>query len=135
VYNQCACGHDFNIKPPVARYLLSATITDSTTTTWVTAFNDQAQGLLGGNSADYLKSIATDPSQYDQVLGRFNFQQYNFRLRAKMETERPGFGGGDGGGGEARVRCHVMDAKPLVFRTESTILLDEIAKLEAGKPV
>lgn len=54
------------VLPPICResrhrrYILSMTISDQTGRTWVTAFNDIAEPLLGGKSANELAKMKED---------------------------------------------------------------------------
>ncbi len=73
----------------VCRYVLSLLACDHTGGTWMTAFNEQAEVLLGRKASD-LQTLV-DQGQEDafkNVFSEKNFRQYVFRVRAQEENQR-----------------------------------------------
>lgn len=50
------------------RYILNMSIMDDTGSTWVTAFNDQAEKLLGVTARELFEMRCTEAADYDKVF-------------------------------------------------------------------
>ncbi|KAJ3030886.1 Replication factor A protein 1 [Rhizophlyctis rosea] len=78
---------DQSYPHPTFRYMMSVSISDHTGQTWVTAFNDQAQQLLGGVTADEAVALKdSNPGEFANVFKQALFRTYNVKLRIKADT-------------------------------------------------
>jgi replication factor A1 len=114
----------------VRRWIFSATISDDTSTTWVSFFNEQAEILLGGVTADQVYSqVFMDPSfggggsiqqqdVYDSYFAKVMNTDWIFKCKVKQEMM----------GDEARVKTSVHSLHPIHYAKECMDLLDAIAK-------
>jgi replication factor A1 len=90
----CArCSNSY--RDPVRRWILSAIVSDLTGSTWVSLFNDQAQKILGGLSADeaYEASFkhpvndnTFDQDAYDRIFANAIGSKCIFKCKVKNET-------------------------------------------------
>lgn len=106
-----------------ARYILSLMVCDHSGSTWLTAFNEAAQALLGGVTADQMNQLKNENNKAaaDDIFKAANFREYLFKIRAKAEP---------GQDGEQRVRAHIIAATPVNPITESQYIFDELAKYD-----
>lgn len=106
----------------VRRWIFSGTVTDDTCTTWVSMFNEQAEILFAGATADevYKRTMDENHDQdaYDSYFARANFSDWVFKCKVKQENV----------GDETRVKTSVVAMQPLDYAKESLDLLDAIAK-------
>lgn len=100
------------------RYILSLQIGDQTGQTWVNAFNETAEQLLGKSAEEmyYLKS--SDEALFQQVFKEAMFKHYVFRIRAKQENYQ----------GEQKLRCNILAALPVNAEEESRQLIEKLDK-------
>jgi len=111
--DKCGANH----AQGVPRYILNMIICDHTGSAWVTAFNDQAQEILGQPAATLLEYKSShNEAAFEAVFQRAVFQTYNFKIRAKNEAVQEEF----------RVRCHLVGVSKLDVRQECQTLLNEI---------
>jgi len=111
---KCSKAHP-EAKP---RYILSLLCCDSTGSQWLTAFNESAESLLGMTAPEVndLKDAGNEVA-FNRVFQDANFSTYIFKIRAKADMNQD----------EQKVRCHVLSANKINFKTESLALLDQIA--------
>ena len=108
----------------VRRWIFSGTVADDTSTTWVSFFNEQAETLFGGVTADTVFSEAFDgdtggnQDKYDSYFTKANHTDWIFKCKVKQEMM----------GDEARVKTSVYSMHPVNYAKESRDLLDAIAK-------
>eukprot|EP00808_Paulinella_micropora_P019634 g74900.t1 len=105
----------------IPRYILSMLVCDQSGSSWLTAFNDQAEMMLGKSARemdDFVKAGA-EPA-FEAVFKEANFKTYLFKIRSKLETNQD----------QQQVKSHIMSATPVDFRKESEYLLSEIAKYD-----
>eukprot|EP01018_Ginkgo_biloba_P018078 Gb_20429 [translate_table: standard] len=107
------------------RYLLQAQIQDHTGLTWVTAFQEAGEEIMGVTAKDLymLKHEEQDDIKFGEIIRKVLFNQYLFKLKVKEETYSD----------EQRVKCTVVKAERLDYSSESKILLDTIGKLSKGE--
>lgn len=112
------CQKTFTHASP--RYILSLILCDSTGSTWVTAFNEVAEKLLGP-SATQLSEIMHEQNgkAFERVFQEANFKTYILTCRAKQEK----------GEEQPRARIHIQSLAPLDYQKESYLLLDQIAMM------
>ncbi|KAK1549849.1 hypothetical protein Q3G72_008928 [Acer saccharum] len=102
------------------RYLLSAQIQDPTGVTWVTAFQESGEEIMGCSAKELymLKYESQDEARFGEIIRGRIFNQYLFKLKIKEEMY----------GDEQRVKITVMKAEQLNYSSESRYLLDLISK-------
>jgi len=93
---------------PDYRYILSLDVLDHTGNQWLTCFNETAEKLIG-YKAEALQEIKNrDENEFNRILDNVNFHQYDFRVRAKIDSYND----------ETRLRCNILDFKPINFETQ-----------------
>mmetsp|Transcript_21096 Transcript_21096/g.29794 ORF Transcript_21096/g.29794 Transcript_21096/m.29794 type:complete len:643 (-) Transcript_21096:211-2139(-) len=106
----------------VRRWIFSGTVTDDTCTTWVSLFNEQAEVLFDGATADdvYNQTMGDNPDQdaYDSYFAKASFTEYLFKCKVKQENV----------GDETRVKTSVFSMQPVDYAKESRDLLTAISK-------
>ncbi|KAK9813638.1 hypothetical protein WJX73_001046 [Symbiochloris irregularis] len=105
------------------RYMLSAQIQDHTGNNWFTAFQESAPSVMGGVSANDLKSMSQ--AEFDAAIFRAGFGQYCFKLKIAEDTYND----------ETRIKLSCMKAEPLDFAKESQMLLQYLDNLDRGLPL
>lgn len=106
----------------VRRWIFSATIADDSATTWVSFFNEQAETLFQGATADTVygetfdAETGGDQDKYDSYFARANHTDWIFKCRVKQEMM----------GEETRVKTSVYTMHPVNYAQESRDLLAEI---------
>lgn len=112
-----ATGKHYNTKQN--RYILRARIADWSDSSYVTIFDDVAKALFGGVTADEMELMKdNEEAKFAQVLDAALFNEYSARLAVKEEEY----------GGEQRLKCSVMDFKPVDYVAEANGLIEAIAK-------
>eukprot|EP00939_MAST-03C_sp_MAST-3C-sp1_P003866 g3866.t1 len=102
------------------RYVLSCQFCDETGVQWTTLFNDEAEKILGGKTADEMNlMMESDHAQFKENFQRINFHQYIMTLMVKVETVND----------ESRVKATVRDLAPVDFASDAKRLLLEIDQL------
>jgi len=106
----------------ITRYMLSLMICDFTGATWVTAFNEHAETILGNTKAEQLEHglVEGGDSQFLRVFQAAQFKTYLFKLRAQMAYVQD----------EWRERVHVVSVEIVDFKKEGHQLLKDILHLE-----
>ncbi|XP_044472146.1 replication protein A 70 kDa DNA-binding subunit A [Mangifera indica] len=104
------------------RYLLQAQIQDQTGLTWVTAFQESGEEIMGCPAKELymLKYELQDDTRFGEIIRSRVFNQYLFRLKIKEEMF----------GDEQRVKITVIKADQLNYSSESRYLLDLISKTQ-----
>lgn len=117
------CDQEF--KECDYRYLLQAQVQDHTGITWVTAFQESGEEILGFSAKELylMKYEEQDDVRFGEILRSSLFKQYLFRLKIKEEVY----------GDEQRVKITVVKAEKVNFSTESAYLLDLISKSSSYK--
>ncbi|GMN53032.1 hypothetical protein TIFTF001_022168 [Ficus carica] len=102
------------------RYLLQAQIQDHTGLTWVTAFQESGEEILGCSAKELylLKHEEQDDARFAGMVGSRIFNQYLFRLKIKEEVY----------GDEQRVKITVVKADKVNYSSEGRYMLDSILK-------
>ncbi|KAF8378985.1 hypothetical protein HHK36_028411 [Tetracentron sinense] len=104
------------------RYILQFQIQDHTGLTWVTAFQECGEEIMGVSAKDlyYLKFEEQDDEKFGEIIHRVLFTQYLFKLKVKEETFSD----------EQRVKSTLVKAEKLCFSSESRFLLGLMDKLQ-----
>ncbi|XP_019704480.1 replication protein A 70 kDa DNA-binding subunit A [Elaeis guineensis] len=121
--NWCCDRCDKEFEECDYRYLLQAQVQDHTGLTWVTAFQESGEEILGCSAKELymLKYEENDDTRFGEIIRRSLFQQYLFKLKIKEEHF----------GDEQRVKITVIKAEKVNPSTESRYLLDLILKHSA----
>lgn len=106
------------------RYILQFQIQDHTGITWVTAFQECGEEIMGISAKDlhYLKHEKQDDEEFSKVLRRVLFSGYAFKLKVKEETFSD----------EQRVKSTVVKADKVNYSSQSRFLLDLMEKSKSG---
>ncbi|KAL6425446.1 hypothetical protein ACFW04_009553 [Cataglyphis niger] len=111
------CNRDY---PNFAyRLLASMNIADATGSRWITAFNEDAEKILGMPAQELGELKENDNDAYMQKFGEASFKRFTFSLRAKSEVFQD----------EMRVRHTCASVTPLNYKTHLTHLIDKVSKL------
>ncbi|XP_042498805.1 replication protein A 70 kDa DNA-binding subunit A [Macadamia integrifolia] len=102
------------------RYLLQAQVQDHTGLTWVTAFQESGEEIMGCSAKELylLKYEEQDDERFGEIICNSLFKQYLFRLKIKEEMY----------GEEQQVKITVVKAEKLNYSSESTYLLDLVSE-------
>jgi replication factor A1 len=102
------------------RYLLQAQILDNTGLTWVTAFQEVGEEIMGYSAKDLyvLKYEQEDDEKFGNIIKSRLFNQFVFRLKIKEELY----------GDEQKVKITVVKADKVNYSSESRYMLDFISK-------
>ncbi|OMO91740.1 Nucleic acid binding, tRNA/helicase-type [Corchorus olitorius] len=102
------------------RYLLQVQIQDHTGLTWVTAFQESGEEILGCSAKEMylLKYELQDDTKFGEIIRNRLFQHYLLKLKIKEELY----------GDEQRVKITVVKADKVNYSAESRYLLDLISK-------
>ncbi|KAK7407071.1 hypothetical protein VNO78_08712 [Psophocarpus tetragonolobus] len=107
------------------RYILSFQIMDHTGVTWVTAFQESGEEIMGIPAKDlyYLKYEEQDDENFSKIIQKVLFADYVFKLKVKEETFSD----------EQRVKSTVVKADKVDYVSKSRVRLDLIHKLLTEK--
>jgi replication factor A1 len=107
---------------PVRRWIFSGVVEDSTSSTWVSFFNEQAESLLGCTADECYRASARDGNldadTYDSVFAKVLFKEFIFKCKVKNEFHND----------ENRTKTSVFSISPVDYAKESNDLLEAIAK-------
>lgn len=107
---------------PNYRYILTVSVVDGTGQLWMTLFDDQAKVLVGMSAKELLKlkeESETDNSLKKYVNDNIAFNEYSFRIRARMDSYN----------GIDRARFNATGLSKVDFSTEADELVDEFEKI------
>lgn len=104
------------------RYLLQVQVQDHSGLTWVTAFQEAGEEILGYSAKELylLKNEAEDDNKFIEVIRDCLFREFLFKLKIKEEIY----------GDEQKVKITVVKAEKLNYAEESRILFDSISKFQ-----
>lgn len=107
------------------RYLLQCQVQDHTGLTWVTAFQEAGEEIMGVTAKELfiLKNEEQDDVKFGEIIRKVLFNKYIFKLKVKEETYND----------EQRVKCNVVKTERLDYSSECKVLLDSIARLNSGE--
>ncbi|KAK6263418.1 hypothetical protein QUC31_009234 [Theobroma cacao] len=106
------------------RYIIQFQIQDHTGVTWVTAFQESGEDLMGVSAKDlyYLRYENQNDEKFMEITRQVMFNKYMFKLKVKEETFSD----------EQRVKSTVVKVEKVNFSSESRYLLDLIDKIKAN---
>ncbi|KAK6158526.1 hypothetical protein DH2020_005840 [Rehmannia glutinosa] len=104
------------------RYILQMQIQDHTGLTWVTAFQESGEEIMGVSAKDlyYMKHEEQDDEKFSELMRSVLFTKFLFKLKVKEETFSD----------EQRVKSTVVKAEKVNFQTETKYLLDLISNFK-----
>jgi replication factor A1 len=103
----------------VRRFIFSGTVADDTSTSWISMFNEQAETLFNGMTADnlYQQSIEQgDKDFYDSTFLKATYTEWVFKCKVKQEMV----------GDETRIKTSVASLVPVDYAKESRALLSSL---------
>jgi len=103
------------------RYILSLTAMDHTGSSWLTAFQEVAEAILGCTAQEAAAAQEANPNSNTELCRRVCFRPFVMRLRVREEFVQD----------EKRMKCTVLSAKAVNWQTESEVLLQEINRYHA----
>ncbi|CAN6469440.1 unnamed protein product [Victoria cruziana] len=114
------CDQDFSECD--YRYILQAQVQDHTGVTWVTAFQESGEEILGCSAKELylLKYETQDETRFGDIIKNALFRRYIFKLKIKEEVY----------GDEQQIKVTVVKAEKLNFSAETNHLLRLIQKNE-----
>jgi replication factor A1 len=89
---------------------------DFTDSSWATCFQESAEMILGVTANELGAMKDSEQTRYDEVFTNCVFQEFNFKLRAKMETYND----------EKRVKVNVVSIEPVDFVQSGRRMLAKI---------
>jgi len=98
------------------RLILSVNIGDFADSNWATCFQDSAEAILGVKAEELGEYKTNNDPRFDEIFNNVVFRDYNFKLRAKMETYND----------ERRVKVSVVTAEPIDYVANGRRLLQSI---------
>lgn len=106
------------------RYLIQAQVQDHSGLTWVTAFQESGEEILGCAAKELynLKYEEPDEIRFGEIIKSAIFSQFLFRLKVKEETY----------GEEQKVKITVVKAERVNYSEESRLLLNLISQVVVG---
>lgn len=104
------------------RYLLSVQIQDHTGVTWVTAFQEAGEEIIGVTAKELYNWKQHGNFMFEDTIQSLLFTENLFKLKVKEENYND----------ELRVKCTVIKTERLDFQAESRALLALIRKLASG---
>ncbi|KAG7542266.1 Zinc finger CCHC-type [Arabidopsis thaliana x Arabidopsis arenosa] len=106
------------------RYILQLQIQDHTDLTWVTAFQEAGEEIMGISAKDlyYVKYEHNDEEKFEDIIHKVAFTKYIFKLKVKEETFSD----------EQRVKATVVKVDKLNYSSDTRTILDAIDKLKTG---
>ncbi|KAH7834500.1 hypothetical protein Vadar_016684 [Vaccinium darrowii] len=107
------------------RYILQFQIQDHTGLTWVTAFQESGEEIMGVPAKElyFMKYEEQEDERFGEIVRKVLFNKYVFKLKIKEEMFSD----------EQRVKSTVVKAEKVNFSSESRFLLDLVDKLNKGE--
>lgn len=103
------------------RYILQLQIQDHTDLTWVTAFQEAGEEIMGMSAKDlyYVKYENNEEEKFENIIRKVAFTKYIFKLKVKEETFSD----------EQRVKATVVKVDKLNYSSDTRTILDAMDKL------
>ncbi|XVF13750.1 hypothetical protein REPUB_Repub08aG0234500 [Reevesia pubescens] len=115
---------DRSVDEPDYRYIIQFQIQDHTGITWVTAFQESGEDLMGVSAKDlyYLRFENQNDEKFMEITHQVMFNKYIFKLKVKEETFSD----------EQRVKSTVVKVEKVNFSSEARYLMNLIYKIKAN---
>lgn len=107
------------------RYLLSVQVQDHTGVTWITAFQEAGEEIMGVSAKELYMWKQDESLKYGELIQKLLFSQHLFKLKVKEENYND----------EQRVKSTVVKSDKLDYAAESKVLIDMIGKLFRGEEI
>jgi len=104
---------------PDYRYILSIDVLDHTGNQWLTCFNEMGEKLIGYKAKELQEIKERDENEFNRILENIVFRQYEFNIRAKVDTYLD----------EPRLRCNVTGIKQINYENKIKDNIETIDKL------
>ncbi|CAH8313010.1 unnamed protein product [Eruca vesicaria subsp. sativa] len=103
------------------RYILQLQLQDHTGLTWVTAFQEAGEEIMGMPAKDlyYVKHEHMDEEKFEGIIRKVAFTKYLFKLKVKEETY----------GDEPTVKATVVKVEKINYGSDTRTVLEAIDKL------
>ncbi|TPX51284.1 hypothetical protein SeLEV6574_g00408 [Synchytrium endobioticum] len=105
---------------PSYRYMLNFALSDFTGVIWVTAFNEQAEQLLGHKADEMAQLKQENEASFTAIIDEAMFKTYAWTLRCKQDTYND----------ESKVRVTAQSVAPIDFQSRIQELRDIIAEYQ-----
>ncbi|XP_010449392.1 PREDICTED: replication protein A 70 kDa DNA-binding subunit E-like isoform X1 [Camelina sativa] len=112
---------DKNVDECDYRYILQLQIQDHTDITWVTAFQEAGEEIMGMSAKDlyHVKYVNEEEEKFESIIRKVAFTKYILKLKVKEETY----------GDEQRVKATVVKVDKLNYSSDTKTILDAMDKL------
>ncbi|KAJ7537757.1 hypothetical protein O6H91_11G021100 [Diphasiastrum complanatum] len=107
------------------RYLLSVQVQDHSGVTWITAFQEAGEEIIGVSAKELYVWKQDENPRFADIIQSLLFTQHLFRLKVKEENYND----------EQRLKCTVVRSDKLVYASESRLLIDLIGKVSRGEAI
>ncbi|KAF2550976.1 hypothetical protein F2Q68_00037158 [Brassica cretica] len=107
------------------RYILQLQLQDHTGLTWVTAFQEAGEEIMGMPAKDlyYVKHEHNDEDKFEDIIRKVAFTKYIFKLKVKEETY----------GDEPTVKATVVKVDKVNYSSDTRTILDAMEKLRTAE--
>ena len=100
------------------KWIFSGTVVDDTSTTWVSLFDDQAQSLFGGVTANEAQAQFDNQDAYDGHFAKATHTEWVIKCRVKQEAVND----------ETRIKTTVVAMNPVDYASECRDMLSAMEK-------
>ncbi|KAJ7537755.1 hypothetical protein O6H91_11G020900 [Diphasiastrum complanatum] len=107
------------------RYLLSVQVQDHSGVTWITAFQEVGEEIIGVSAKELYVWKQDENPRFADIIQSLLFTQHLFRLKVKEENYND----------EQRLKCTVVRSEKLVYASESRLLIDLIGKVSRREAI
>ncbi|CAH8270432.1 unnamed protein product [Arabidopsis lyrata] len=107
------------------RYIMAVKVSDSTGETWFSAFNDEAEKIIGctADELNNLKSEEGEVNEFQTKLKETTWSSHLFRISVSQQEYNS----------EKRQRITVRGVSPIDFAAETRLLLQDISKKKTSQ--
>ncbi|XP_039303739.1 replication protein A 70 kDa DNA-binding subunit isoform X2 [Solenopsis invicta] len=101
------------------RLLANMELADATGSRWITAFNEEAEKILGMSAQELGELKENDKDAYLQKIGEATFKTFMFNLKARSEVFQD----------TMRIKRVCTSVRPINYKTYLPHLIDKVSKL------
>ena len=106
------------------KFIFSGTFSDDTSTSWVSLFNEQAETLFNGMTANQMHEMVESGNngsdEYDNLFKRANFTDWILNCKVKQEMMNE----------EMRIKTSVTSLHPVDYAKEGRSLLNSLVSMQ-----
>lgn len=110
-------GRQYTDEEVVWRYIMSMKVMDHSSSTWISAFDEVGQVMLGRSAKEFRDLKDRNPALADHILEDATFRPMLMKITVKERTWND----------EQQIRYTAARAEPIEFASEGRLLLNEIA--------